>query len=76
MGRTLTARAGEGAIVCPWSLREQSVQVTWQTALATHLLIQALFQAFIFSQKAGLNARPLCTFPPRRELASREYTDH
>jgi hypothetical protein len=31
------------------------VQVSAQTAKATHLLGQALFQAFIFSQEAGLN---------------------
>jgi hypothetical protein len=47
-----------------------------QTAEATHLLGQALFQAFIFSQDAGLNARPMCTFPVRGELAYREYSDH
>jgi hypothetical protein len=43
---------------------------------ATYLLGQALFWAFIFSQEAGLNARPLCTFPARGELARREYSDH
>ena len=69
MGRTLTARAGEGAILCPRSLEEQSMQVSTQTAEATHLLGQALFWAFIFSQVAGLNARPLCYFPARGELA-------
>jgi hypothetical protein len=40
-----------------------------QIAEATHLLRQALFQAFIFSQEAGLNDRYLCTFPARGELA-------
>jgi hypothetical protein len=52
------------------------VQVTVQTAEATCLLGQALFQAFIFIQEAGLNARYLCTFPERGELAFREYSDH
>ena len=74
--RALTARAGEGAILCPWSLGEQSAQFSWQTAWAIDLLKQALFQAFILSQKADLNTRPLCNFPVRRELASREYSDH
>ena len=58
------------------SLRDHFVQVIVQTAEATHLLGQALFQAFIFSQEAGLNARYLCTFPERGELACREYSDH
>jgi hypothetical protein len=40
-----------------------------QTAEATHLLEQALFRDFIFSQKAGLKARYLCNFPARGELA-------
>ena len=75
-GRALTTRAGERAILCPVSLRDQSVQVSMQTAEATHLLGQALFRAFIFSQEAGLNARYLCTFPARGELACREYSDH
>ena len=48
-GRALTTRAGERAILCPMSLRDQSVQVSMQTAEATHLLEQALFRAFIFS---------------------------
>jgi hypothetical protein len=67
--RALTTRAGEGAILCPASLRDHSVPVSMQTAEATHLLGQALFWAFIFSQVAGLNARPLCYFPARGELA-------
>jgi hypothetical protein len=75
-GRDLTSRAGEGTILCLGSLREQSVQVSAQCAEATHLLAQALFRSFIFSQKAGLNARPLCTFPARGELAWREYSNH
>jgi hypothetical protein len=58
------------------SLRDKSVQVCLQTAEATHLLGQVLFQAFIFSQEAGLNGRYLCTFPARGELAFREYSDH
>ena len=70
--RNLTAGAGEGAILCPGSLRDQSAQVRMQTAEATYILRQALFQAFIFSQEAGLNTRPLCTFPARGELAYRE----
>jgi hypothetical protein len=45
-------------------------------AEVTQLLRQALFQAFIFSQEAGLNARYLCTFLARGELACREYSDH
>jgi hypothetical protein len=47
-----------------------------QTVEATHLLGQALFQAFIFRQEAGLNTRYLCTFPAREELACRECSDH
>ena len=74
--RALTARAGEEAILCPWSLRDQSVQVNTQAAEETHLLGKALFWAFIFSQEAGLKARPLCTFPTRGEIACREYSDH
>jgi hypothetical protein len=46
-----------------------------QTAEAMHVLGQALFQAFIFSQEAGLNATPQFTFPERGELACREYSD-
>jgi hypothetical protein len=57
------------------SLRDQYVQVSVQTAEATHLLGQAVFQAFIFSQEAGLTARYLGTFPARGELACREYSD-
>jgi hypothetical protein len=45
------------------------------TTEATQLLGQALFQAFIFCQEAGPNARYLYTFPERGELACREYTD-
>jgi hypothetical protein len=58
------------------SLRDQSVKVSMQTAEATHLLGQAQFQVFIFTQERGLNARPLCTFPVRGELAFREYSEH
>jgi hypothetical protein len=42
----------------------------------TQLLGKTIFQAFIFHQEAGLNARYLCTFPARGELACREYPDH
>jgi hypothetical protein len=72
----LTTRAGERAILCPMSLRDQSVQVSLQIAEATHHLGQALFQAFIFSQEAGLKTRTLYTFPVRGKLACREYSDH
>jgi hypothetical protein len=75
-GRALTSRAGERDILCPGSLRDQSVQVNVHTAEATHLLGQAQFWAFIFSQEAGLNARPLCTFTARGELACKECSDH
>ena len=74
--RALTFRAGERAILCPASLGDQSVQVSMQTSEATHLLGQALFQAFIFTQEAGLNTKYLCTFPSRGSLACREYSDH
>jgi hypothetical protein len=74
-GRTLTTRAGKRDILCPVSLRDQSVQVSMQTTETKHLLEQDLFQAFIFSQEAGLNVRYLCTFPAR-EIACREYSDH
>jgi hypothetical protein len=67
-GKALTAWAGEGAILYRGSLRDHFVQVIVQTAEATHLLGQALFQAFIFSQEAGLDARPLCNFPAQRVL--------
>jgi hypothetical protein len=43
-GRALTTRAGERTILCPVSIRDQSVQVSVQTAEATHLLGQALFR--------------------------------
>jgi hypothetical protein len=72
----MTTKAGERAILCPTSFGEQVVQVSMQTAEATHLLGQTLIQAFIFSQEAGLNTRPLCTFPVRGELACRDYSDH
>jgi hypothetical protein len=74
--RALTTRAGEKAILCRLSLGDQSVQVSMQNAEATSLLGQALFRAFIFSQEAGMNARYLCTFSARGELACREYSDH
>jgi hypothetical protein len=67
-GRALTTRVGERAILCPGSLRDQSVQVSLQTAEATHLLGQALFWDFIFSQEANLNARYLGTFPRGESL--------
>jgi hypothetical protein len=63
-------------ILCPGSLRDHSVQVSAQSAEVTHLLGQALFTAFIFSQKAGLKIRTLCTYPARGELVYREYSDH
>ena len=34
-----------------------------------------VLQAYICSQKVGLILSPLCTFPARRELASRECSD-
>jgi hypothetical protein len=74
--RALTDRTGERDILCPMSLRDQWVQVSMLSAEATHLLGQALFQVFIFSQEAGMNARYLCTFPERGEIACREYSDH
>jgi hypothetical protein len=43
------------------SLGDPFVQVSMQIVEATHLLGQALFQTFIFSQEAGPNARYLCT---------------
>ena len=52
------------------------MQMSLQTAEAMHVLGQALFQAFIFSQEAGLNAKTLCTFPARGEILCREYSDH
>jgi hypothetical protein len=52
------------------------MQVSAKTAEATYLLGQALFRAFICSQEAGLNSRPLYTFPARGELARRESSDH
>ena len=44
------------------------MEVSTQTAEATHLLGQVLFLTFIFSQEAGLNARTLCTFPKEESL--------
>jgi hypothetical protein len=72
-GRILTAIESH---LVPGYLGDQSVQVSMQTAEETHLLGQALFWAFIFSQEAGLNARPQCTFPARGELSYREYSNH
>ena len=69
-GRALTSRSGEGAILCPKCLRDQSVQVSAQTAEATYILGQALFRAFIYSQEAGLNARPHCTLPAESTLTT------
>jgi hypothetical protein len=74
--RAQTTRADERAILGPVSLRDQTVQVSMQTAKTTHLLEQALFRAFIFSQEAGMNARYLCTVSARGELACRENSDH
>jgi hypothetical protein len=65
LGRTLISGAGEGANLCPW-----------RPVCTPNLLGQAMFWVLIFSQEAGLNARHLCTFPARRELACREYSDH
>jgi hypothetical protein len=50
--------------------------MTVQTTEATQLLGQELFWAYIFIQEAGLNARYMCNFPARGELACREYSDH
>jgi hypothetical protein len=52
------------------------VQVSLKIAEATCLLGQALVRALIFSQQAGLNARYLCNFLARGELACRKYLDH
>jgi hypothetical protein len=60
----------------PGSLRDKSAHVRVWTRESTLLLRQALFQAFIFRQEAGPNARYLCTFPVRGELACREYSDN
>jgi hypothetical protein len=76
LGRVLSTRACEKAILCPMSLGDQSVKVSMQTAEAAHLLGQALFWAFIFRQEAGLITRYLCTFPERGEFPCREYYDH
>ena len=69
----MTIRAGERAIWCPVSLRDQSVQVSMQTAEATHLLGQALFRAFIFTQEEGLNA-DLCAPSLQEESLPEEST--
>ena len=69
--RALPTRADERVILCPASLGDKSVQVSVQTAEATHLLGWTLFRAFIFRQEAGLNAICLCTFPARGDLACR-----
>jgi hypothetical protein len=45
-------------------------------AEATQLLGQALFRGFIFSQEIGPNARYLCSFLARGELACRKYSKH
>jgi hypothetical protein len=66
--KILTCRRGSGHKV-PSQTKKLS-------AIVTRPLGQAAFQAFIFSQEAGLNARHLCTFPERGELAYREYSDH
>jgi hypothetical protein len=68
--RTLTAGAGERAILCSGSLGDQSAQVSTQTAETTHLLGQALFRAFIFSQEACLNTRPGFTLPAESTLTT------
>jgi hypothetical protein len=47
-----------------------------EQAKLIQLLGQTTFWAFIFGQEAGLNARYLCTFPARGELACKEYSDH
>ena len=61
----------------PRSLRDLSAQVRVWTIEATqllgqaearHLLRQALFWAFIFSQEAGPNPGYLCTFPEEESL--------
>ena len=56
--------------MCPGSLGDQSMQVSIQTVEATYLLGQALYQDFIFSQEAGLNARHLCTLPAESTLTT------
>ena len=55
------------------SLRDQSIQVSVQTAEATHLLGQALFRAFIFTQEEGLNA-DLCAPSLQEESLPEEST--
>jgi hypothetical protein len=37
--------------------------------------LERIFQAFMFSQKAELSLRLLCTFLTRGELASRDFSD-
>jgi hypothetical protein len=58
--RALTARSGEGAILCPGSLRDQSAQLSVWTAEATQLLEQTLVSG----------SRHLGTFPARAEVSA------
>ena len=54
--RALNFRNGERAILRPTFLREQSEQMSTQTAEETHLLGQAMFWAFIITKKADICA--------------------
>jgi hypothetical protein len=57
----------------PGSLRVQSAK---ESALRINKASWSeAFQAFILSQEAELRHRPLCTFPARGELASREGSE-
>jgi hypothetical protein len=63
-GRALPVGAGERAVLCPRSLRDQTAQES-MTAEATKLLGQAQVRAFFFSQEADLSSRYLHSFPFR-----------
>ena len=70
--RALTSRAGEGAILCPRSLRDQSAQVSSQTAEGE----QADCRSYTASgTDPVLGSRHPGTFPARREVATWEGSD-
>ena len=76
----------EGDILVPGFRRDYSAQwrmwtteanIFWDKPKQHSFWVgQVLIWAFIFGQEGGPNARYLCTFPVRGELACRECSDH
>jgi hypothetical protein len=74
-GRNLPENLAESSLVL--DLSETSMH-RWDCGLQKlhSFWDRPCFRPSSFGQEAGLNARHLCTFPARGELACREYSDH